>query len=193
MKAANGKEIKLYYPDGTIIPSIEEFTNFYSKCYYLDNNKEVEDVIDNILKNGIHSPVELFRVLAWEFRKINMRKSKGTDFKYKGNLNEENKQLQIPYKNDIIDKSDIEEIYNKIIKPTKKCDSDKEAQNFLIKLRKLTDKKGWGKNFGSVYMISLLYFVSKRRYPIVNSSSYVAVDAIYNNEDFGTKISTKDF
>ncbi len=36
-------------------------------------------------------------------------------------------------------------------------------------------------------MITLLYFVSKGKYPIVDSFSYVALDVIDNNNKYGTR------
>lgn len=183
----NGKEITLYYPNGKTIQSIEEFIEFYSNCYYLYNNREVEDVIVNIVEKGINSELELFKVLAWVFTKIDMDKSKSERFIYKNGFNEEDMQLQIPRKSEIINKSDLVEICDIIKKHSENCNSDKKAQNFLDKLKTTTDGKGWGKHFGSVYMISLLYFVSNGKYPIVNSSSYMALEAIHSKIPYGER------
>ena len=187
MKAANGKEIRLYYPNGTTMSSIEEFIDFYSNCYYLYNNKEVEDVIDSILENGINSELELFKVLSWKLGRIDMKKSKKDAFVYYEKTTEEDKQLRLFHKKDVMNNSDIEELYHKIIKHTEKCDSDEEAQNFLNELKKLTDEKGWKQYFYPVYMITLLYFVSKGEYPIIDSFSYVALEAIYDKRAFGIR------
>lgn len=188
----NEKEIKLYYPNGGPIKSIDAFLDFYSKCYYIDNNKEVEDVIDNILKTGIKSPVELFRVLAWKFGKIDMKKSKENAFVYKGSTDEQSMKLQIPRRKALINKSDIEGLYERI----KECSGDFDddiAKKFLTDIKTFTEEKSWKNHFGSVYMITLLYFVSKGKYPIVDSFAYVALEAIYRPIDFGKRIGSPDF
>lgn len=179
----NEKEITLYYPDGKIIPSMKEFLDFYNNQYFSKNKKEVEKVIEDILKNGIHSPIELFKVLAWEFTYIDMEKSTRDAFVYKGKTSEESMQIQIPRTKDIINKTDIERIYKTIENYNDKCDSDEDAQSFLNEIKAITS----GKRFSSVYMITLLYFVSKGKYPIVNSSSYMALEAIYTHMNYGQK------
>ena len=187
MMTVNGKEITLYYPDGTIIPSIEEFIDFYSKCYYVSNNIEVEKTIEDILKTGIKSSKELFRVLAWKLGKINMKKSKGTAFVYYEEMTEGNMKLRLYKKEHIMVKSDIEDLYEIVERYFGKCKTDKKAKDFLNDIIVFTDEKSWGDYFYPVYMITLLYFVSNGRYPIVDSFSYVALDAICNHIEYGTR------
>lgn len=183
----NGKEITLYDKDGKIIQNIDEFLEIYNEQYYSTNNKDVEDKIKEILENGMQSKEDLFRVLAWVYIRINMKKSEKNAFVYYEGMDEESLWLRLYSKNDIMDKSDINDLYKEIEKHIGNCDNDEKAQNFLIKIRDYTSKKDWGKYFYSVYMITLLCFVSKGKYPIVNSSSYMALEAIYRPINFGER------
>ena len=194
----NEKEIKLYYPNGDPITSIDTFLDFYSKCYYLSNNKDVEDKIEEILKNGIQSEKDLFKVLAWKFGRIDMKKSKGNAFVYKEGMDEESMWLRLYSKEDIMVKSDIEKLYNIIKEYSRKCDKDKDPQEFLEEIKKVTiikkdfkekdpDGEKQEQYFYSVYLITILYFVSNGKYPIVDSFSYVALDAIFNHINYGTR------
>ena len=183
----SGKENKLYYPNGDSITGIKEFLDFYNKCYYLKNNVEIEDRIKEILENGIQSPVELFRVLAWKLGKINMKKSTKDSFVYYEGMNEKSMQLRLYSNDDIMLKSDITELYKIIEKYSGNCNTNEKAQSFLNEIKTETAKKGWGKYFYSVYMITLLYFVSNGKYPIVDSFAYVALEAIDEQYVFGTR------
>ena len=179
----DGQEIKLYYPDGEQMQDIKEFVGYYSDCYYKDNKKEVEDEIEKYLNNGIKSPVELFRVLAWSFMKIDMEKSKSDAFRYKEGMNEEELQLRLRSKKYIVSKKDINDIYKIVEEYSKECDTNEKAQNFLKDIKEYADNRSWSKLFPSFYMITLLYFVSNGKYPIANNTSRAALYAINNNYD----------
>lgn len=178
--------MKFYYPDGTPIENKEDFLDFYSSCYYFFNNKSVEDRFERILKNGIRSQEEVFQILAWKFAKIDMKKSDKDQLCYNDIWSEEDFRFRLyEYR---IEAEETEPLCKKILSYANKCETDEKAQAFLNDIRDITRDKEWGKYFYSVYMITLLYFVSQGKYPIVDSFAFVALKAIIEELPFGKRI-----
>lgn len=179
MMTNKGKEIALYYPNGDSIASIEEFIDFYSKCYYWTNNKEVEDLFDTILKEGIQNANDVFRILAWKFGTIKMNKSTSKELVYYKGWDERKFEAQI-YK-DIVN---VKPLCDEVVRLTQSR-GKLTAQDILDQLKSATIEID---GFYTVYIITLLYFITKGEMPIVDSFAFVAAKAILSGTPFGTRI-----
>lgn len=177
--------MKFYKLDGNEINSIDEFIDLYSKDYYLKKPGEkglipglrrssefIEERIEGILESGIQDQVDVGRILAWKIGKIKHRVSENENrFAYaKGWENVEHSKTVKLYNDDF----QIEDISSFIlslnIPETFNNDNAQELLNQIM------DKRF--KRLGSVYMITLLYFLSKGEYPIYDRFAMMALTAI---------------
>ena len=66
--------MKFFDPCGNELTR-EEFIDFYSKCYYMSNNRDVEDTIEKLLRKDELSAEDIFMILAWKIGKISHKDS----------------------------------------------------------------------------------------------------------------------
>lgn len=183
---------EFYIPDGRQIGK-KEFIEYYNSRYYLSseivkgvnravnqNSKFIEDKIDDLLKLGIKDENDVVHILAWKTGKIKHKDSElNKKFEYYSSwsINEYKKD----YKIKIYDKKDVDvkTFAEYIVKNITVLESESidNPQNVLNKLK---DKSPQG--IGTVYLITLLYFISKGKYPIYDRFATMAVDAILNNK-----------
>ena len=175
----------------------EKFINDYSKDYYLKKPGEglipelrrssefIEERIENIIKVGIKSQEDVGRILAWKIGKIKHRMSDNEKrFAYaKGWENVEHSKTVKLYKDDLQIGDITSFILDLSIPKTFNNDNAQELLNQLM------DKRF--KRLGSVYMITLLYFLSQGEYPIYDRFAMMALTAIHKGikPELGKKVS----
>ncbi|MCH5315785.1 MAG: hypothetical protein J1E81_07715 [Eubacterium sp.] len=175
---------KYFMPNGEEILR-EEFIKFYNNCYYVTNSKCVEDEIDSLLKKEIKTREDFKMILAWKIGRINHKKSrfKGeTIFSESWKEKDETKIAKLRNGNEL----DIYELLNLIsdnddlVEESKK--DDQKAQEVLCKINQT-------EGIGTVYLITLLYFISNGKYPIFDQFASAAVNAITKGKKPGEKVS----
>lgn len=178
---------EFYSPDG-IPMNIKEFVEYYNSGYYLDNeivkgvncsvnqnSKFIEDKIDELLKHGIKDENDIIHILAWKIGKIKHKESENRkEFVYHSDwkINEETKEYSIKRyrkKFEVLDfanyiSSNIVELH---------IESKINPQNVIDKLKNKAPS-----GIGTVYLITLLYFISKGEYPIYDRFATMAINAI---------------
>lgn len=171
---------KFFYPDGTEIGK-DEFIRYYSSCYYIGGEKIprlspnshcTENEIDRLLKQGIKVKIDVVHILAWKLGKINHKESeKSGEFEYASDWKRAEDFDVARYGKPF----EIERIAEFICDNIGELEgqSEKNAQTVLNRLR---DEKFYG--LGSVYLITLLYFISKGHYPIYDRFAQMALGAI---------------
>lgn len=182
--------MKFFKPDKTEINK-KEFVNFYNSSYFLggssitgvsQNSKFVEDEIDGLLEDGIKNEIDVIHILAWKVGKIKHRESQEQKpFKYAADwIGAESYQMKRYGKN-----FDVSDFVKYIVSNVEslKSESKKNPQSVLNKLR---DKAP--KGIGTVYLITILYFISKGEYPIYDRFAQIAVDAITNEIEPGSSV-----
>ena len=212
--------MKFFDLDGNEISSIEDFVKTYSGDYYLKksgqkglvsglrrSSESIEDVITNILKYGIKTERDVARILAWKIGKIKhgesekeSKKAGKTVFKYSSDW------LQADDLGDVwlyCKKKDrnhenrfpIDKIASYIVNHKNKQENLEEKaknspQDFLNTINKYFMENRI-RRMGTVYMITLLYFLSGGIYPIYDRFAMLALSAIYNEikPESGKKVS----
>lgn len=161
---------------------VQEFIEKYSAIYYegggkLDlgisqNSRFVEEKIEQLLQDGIKTKVDIIHILAWKIGKIKVKESESEkqfiysedwknaeSFKVKNRGREMDLTEFVNYVHNNI--RDLEELA---------MHDQQETLNLLM----AKSPKG----IGTVYLITMLYFISKGKYPIYDQFAKIAVDAI---------------
>ncbi len=168
--------------------SKEKFISIYSKSYFINekrlvkgvsqNSSYAESEIEKILKNGIKTELDIVHILAWKIGKINHKKS--TDkFVYaddwtnadKFNVKRYGKKFELSLLAEYI-VNNINNLENEV---------KTNPQNVLNRLKSLNIN-----GLGTVYLITLLYFISKGEYPIYDRFAKIAIDAISGDKTPGS-------
>lgn len=164
---------------------LEKFVNDYSKDYFLSgkglvpglsrSSEYVEKVITDILDKGIKTEPDVARILAWKIGKIRHKESEDNKkFIYASDwVNAEQlsaTRYSKPFPLDTIAHDITSEItgLEKIAK--------EDPQGLLNTINK-PEYRG----MGSVYLVTLLYFLSKAEYPIFDQFAMKALSAIKGN------------
>ena len=179
------KKFLAYKPHGEEIHSSKEFVEIYNPYYYKDHcplkdannrsisqtNKAVEEYIDHIIKNAVQDKKDLVRALASKIGKFKQHEFEdGTGFAYHED-----------WKNAEENPEDILR-YGKPFEVS--CLFDRMLENEeTLKRASAKDALGWFQDhpvnyLGTVYMITLLYFISQANYPIYDQFAKNAIDAI---------------
>lgn len=186
---------KFYMPNGMELEK-EEFIKSYNDSYYLDNDRLVpgvsqnsrivENEIDMLLKNGIKNEIDVIHILAWKIGKVKH--------------NEIEKQKSYVYASDWIDAEKYQmKLYGKplyvkdFVKYIVSNISDLEKQvkeNPQDVLNKLKEKSPQG--IGTVYLITVLYFISRGTLPIYDRFAMMAVDAIFDGKQPGEYVQYRE-
>ena len=196
----------------------DQFIDQYESSYYLDygdpghkcqlapnaapSSKYVEDEIERILKSGINCRRDVIHILAWKLGKIRHKESKAR-FEYTDDWSklleyEGNNAPEIPrdmcvryYSKEenfrigeiaatIVD--NLESLHECVLLGWKET---------LKMLDSLIDHEKF-ERMGVVYLITLMYFLSKGKYPIYDIRAMVAVKAIENGAQPGADIEYKE-
>ncbi len=170
--------MNLYTVKGEIINSFEEFVKYYENIYYFNNSYIAENIIDNILKNGIQTKKDVYNVLAWKLDGINMNKTNSSgDIHYKGeNWIFSKSLIQGNYRGGKIDLTDyLEFLTDDKLLEIKNAAADNGAKT--LDLLNTTTK-----GIGSVCLITLLYFFNQgKKYPIYDKYAHIALKVILSD------------
>ena len=136
--------------------------------------KWVEEKIYVECKKHEWTAVEIFRILAWKTGKINHSDSVNTDIiQYDANWKESKDDgkfisLQIPYQN-VVEWDEFAPIVHSMIDIRKEYCRNKDAKsawNSILSLANNDKNKKAMRGIGTVYLITLLHFVTDGEYPI---------------------------
>lgn len=196
----------------------DSFIEQYEKDYYYPTDKPTsqpsikglsrcscwpEKEIDLILKRGIKKPEDVVHILAWKIGKIkHLECTEENAFKYSsdwGKLNDHKgwtpdnstvklRKNQLPIKKiaEYISDPDNLEKWNKLIDAN-------DWFSVLEAFEKEKREKGW-KGIGVVYYLTLLYFISKGKYPIFDQFADKALNSIIcENEEFFPNAENKTY
>lgn len=160
----------------------KEFIQLYNESYYvgaqrlvkgtIQNSRYTEKEIDELLRNGIKTKKDVMHILAWKIGKIKHQESNESN-KWvfsKGCENTEDGRMKI-YRKEI----DFNEFAEYIVGNIAELQEQSISQPQEV-LNKLKCKAPSG--IGTVYLITILYFLSKGEYPIYDRFAKIAVDAI---------------
>lgn len=181
--------MKFYKPNGEEINK-EQFIKLYSNAYFTGevegekilglnkNSKYIETIIENLLYDGFENEIDLVRIFAWKMGKIRLALSeKNKKFIYYKDwiIDEKNKSYSIKrYGNEFPIESTIKYILdNKDVLVTVN-----NPQTIINNLRNNSVK-----GVGTVYLITLLSFISKGEYPIYDKFAWLALQAIQEEQN----------
>lgn len=159
--------------------------------YYYDKNTSIvtEQLVDNLLKQSKFEKKDVFNILAWKIDGINNNATISLDdIRYKRKWREENDKF---FGDNIWHEIRMDKTISCI-----SCNSEKwlahwdnkdfgydpeYAQTVLTEILKATNEKPCT-YIGEVYIITLLYFVTKGRWPIYDQFASIAMNAMTSTE-----------
>ena len=166
-----------------------EFHKGYSKSYFIDDDVDdiiqpdsiektrrwVEEQIYNDCRKSDWKAKDIFRILAWKTGKINYNKTgeTGPIIEYDKNWKESDKEdcfvsLQIPYQRKV-EWNEFEPIAKEIKDIKKNYCKSKDVQSAWSELLNLSNDSTYKelmRGIGTVYLITLLHFITNNEYPI---------------------------
>ena len=174
--------------------SSDDFVSMYADSYYIGNEKlckrapqsstYTEQEIDCILCEGIKTPLDVVHILAWKIGKIKHKDSTDRFVYAKDWVGAESFKVY-RYKKEFDIKTVSCHISDNIERLEAQAETD--PQGVLNELKDLgTD------GIGTVYLVTLLYFISRGKYPIYDRFAKIAVDAIIGDKRPGEAIVYKD-
>jgi len=176
--------MSFYYQNKPIPNAV--FTSYYAPAYFLgaakipgfphvQNSKYIEDEIDNILKNGMKDYKDFARVMAWKIGKIKHAESeKARKFVYASDWVDCETQNPKRFGKVFDLKSFWNYINNNQTNLSNLCTSNPQAA-----LNHLANNSPDG--IGSVYLITILFFLSHGKLPIYDR--FAAASLIANEKN----------
>lgn len=157
---------KFFDPHGNLMANEKEFIEFYHKAYYRSQDKPVipglrrtdkdeEAKINFVLENGVKSKEDIIEILCWK-----------TGGKQTDDYSVKNANYTIT-----IDNQFVESVINSSVA------TDDDAVEALKTIMET-------ENIGFTYAITLLYFMSKGRYPIYDKFAHIALLVIDSGSSF---------
>lgn len=162
--------------------SRDEFVTRYNRSYYLgegrivpgvaQSSKFVEDEIDRLLREGIQNKADVVHILAWKMGKIRHADSEAAQaFRYASDwVGARGLKAERYGKTFGLDSIASYIVEHKSMLEEKAQHNPQEA---LTCLRDLGIK-----GLGTVYLVTLLYFISRGQYPIYDRFAAMALYAI---------------
>ena len=152
--------MKFFDPCGNELTR-EEFIDFYSKCYYMSNNRDVEDTIEKLLRKDELSAEDIFMILDWKIGKISHKDSTKDNLAFHKGWNKEKLETNVYGRN-----LNIEGICKKL----------RELNNATLDC--YLDAFNGFVGLGPIYVITLRFFATNGREPIYDRFAYKALYAI---------------
>ena len=182
------KMIAWYDINGKKYNSIDGFVDAYKK-YYSDNSAKLKphgkavrvfnkdfnwdfDLHDRLGKDGVQSVADLRDIIEW---KTGWKFDKKTTMFTPQYATENEKQKSFSSFFDAI----IREIHMCSFSDISSCENAKEAFKRLYAIKE--NSKNDAKGIGPVYILSILYFLSKFEWPVYDRYAHIACIAIRNN------------
>ena len=185
--------MKFYTLDGNEIDRTV-FVEKYGTSYYIDrpryiprvgqSSRPIEDYMDELLKNGIKEPLDVVRILAWKLGKIKHSESKNGFVYAKDWKNAE--RFEVYRYNRPFDIRKISEYISNNITCLEET-AMIAPQKVLCELRNLNVT-----GLGTVYLITLLYFISRGKYPIYDRFAWMAIQAICGDKKPGEAVAVTE-
>ena len=150
----------------------------------MQNSRFVENHIDTLLKNGIQKPLDVVHILAWKIGKIKHSESHDS-FVYADDWKNAEQFRTYRYNRKFDIQTISEYIANNITQLEKKAEY--APQQVLCELRDLHIN-----GLGTVYIITLLYFISHGQYPIYDRFAWKAIQAICDDKKPGDVINASE-
>lgn len=174
----------------------DDFVVLYNDSYFLGsqslvpgvsrNSRFVEKEIDAILESGIKEEKDVAKILAWKIGKIKHVESENAqEFCYASDWTDA-ENLSVTRYGRSFDLKGIASYIVENITTLEKL-SEYDPQGVLNNLRDVGTK-----GIGTVYLITLLYFISRGRYPIYDRFAMMALSAIDNDVQPGGLVEYKD-
>ena len=181
-----------------INPRDDQFLTNFEECYYgkkkesdeypkgiKSTPKEVEDTIDDILyKKDNWEILDVFNILAWKTGKINLEKSSRDNIEVAKSWDKNLFIIQLPYH--VQEKEKFYPFAEEVIKIRENYKKDKKVEdvwnsliNYLIK----NDFKNDIKGLGTVYLVTLLSFITKGDMPIFDRFAMAALTSFYFSDN----------
>ena len=174
--------VSWYYPSGIKSDQINDFVNFY-KPYVYDkslkltfkdktirvfnkNSLRDDETRNRLLRCGIQNSGDLRSIIEWKTGWIFCENSNTCKTRYWDIVNYSNFFDRI-----------MENIDEQKCMCSQSHDNARTAFLTLHDIKKRTDAKG----IGSVYILTLLYFLSKGKYPIYDQFAHISCMAITND------------
>ncbi len=188
----------------------DKFITYYNKFYYNDyparikgvfqSSRFVEKRIEGILANGIKDSQDVVNILAWKVGKIKHRESEDnksfvyhSDWKDAAKLKklstDDLKALNVTFRSNRKQcRQDILPFVEYIVKTSKEYSewTNECAAKVLDKMKREAPC-----GVGTVYLITLLYFMSKGEFPIYDQYADRAVKAITQGTEIGKTITSE--
>ena len=185
--------MKFYTLDGNEIDRTV-FVEKYGPSYYIDrpryiprvgqSSRPIEDYMDELLKNGVKEPLDVVRILAWKLGKIKHSESKNGFVYAKDWKNAE--RFEVYRYNRPLDIRTISEYISNNITCLEEM-AMIAPQKVLCELRNLNVT-----GLGTVYLITLLYFISRGKYPIYDRFAWMAIQAICGDKKPGEAVAVTE-
>ncbi len=172
---------KFFDPTGEEI-SIDQFISNYSKCYFINNSKFVEDRIEELLKAEQLSAKDVMLILRWKMGRIDAKASQAMKKCILPPKDARKSFITYTGRGRIVD---AESFCNEISDLTQKSKgpcSAEEIWNAFVPNEKLSQNINVPENMGTVYLLTVLYFLTNAEYPIYDRFAKMALDAISNKE-----------
>lgn len=176
--------------------SKEKFIELYGNSYFIcseravkgisQNSTYIENEIEKILKNGIKEKSDIFKILAWKIGKIRHGESQcKKDFVFSKDW-ESVLSGKVYFHGNFIDLNNFAEYIVSNINTLEQT-AKSDPQKVLNDLR-----DNCPKYIGTVYLITLLFFISKGKYPIYDRFALRALKAISNDLKPGSIIKDEE-
>ena len=181
-----------YASDDTIITK-QDFIEIYNNGYYLGNTRQVprvtqnskiaENEIERILREGIKEPIDVYRIMAWKVGKIRHADSDAaSEIRYASNWKNAETGIVRNYRYRLNMTDFAQYIVSNIGYLEELALTD--PQRVLNNLVNAPAPKG----IGTVYLITLLYFISRGKWPIYDRFAMMALTAITEGKKPGEAV-----
>ena len=188
-KKGENMNFTMFYPDQTICNNINDFVKCYNQLYFYDTNTSVaaEKLSDNLINQTKFEKEDVFNILAWKIDGIAVNSTiSPNEIRYKRKWRVENGKF---YGDNIYHELKMNSVISYVSKNSERWLAhwdNKEigydpkcAQNVVSEIVSLTNKQS-DTYLGKVYIVALLYFVSKGRWPIFDRFASIAMNAMIN-------------
>ena len=181
-----------FYGKNTEELTSEQFVEKYNSSYYLgqpklvagvsQNSKVTEDEIDHILCDGIRSQLDIYHILAWKVGKIKHAESDASNrFVYASDWT----GIETGVVNRFGKELDLTGLAIYIVEDIRHLEEQakNDPQGVLEGLRKEAPP-----GIGTVYLITLLYFISRGTWPSYDRFAMMALSAIAEGKKPGEPV-----
>lgn len=193
--------MKFYGKNGNELIGIDEFISTYRSGYFLEgeqvvkevnrSSRFVEDKINTILEKESWTSEDVILILAWKIGKIKHAQSRDArEFVFAKGWENAVSDCKVLLRK--VGEVSLKDFANYIcekkeILKDEALQSKDGAQKVLNKLSKVAPS-----GIGTVYLITLLFFISGGIYPIYDRFARIALTAILDEKKPGDKIVPKD-